>query len=112
MEEKEAIFKSNEIKILNYKGERCSGDHEEYTPEYYIEHVKLMEGRYKMTFPRILGVVVGDNEKPVTDIYFEGGLILFDEEVSPIWTRDANRRTLDSWLKFDKETSMFLIGRL
>jgi hypothetical protein len=86
-----------EFKILNYRNrEEYPNNYKYGKQEFYIKHVKVMEQKYNISLPRIKEVIIGDSEYPFTEVYFEGGLVLYDEEVSPHWTQNENKKRISN----------------
>lgn len=88
----------NEFKIFEYRGGEYPSCYEDGQPEFYIKHVKIMEQRYGVDFPRIKKVTIGSSEYPITEIHFEDGLVLYDEEFSPPWTQEENKAKIREWV--------------
>jgi hypothetical protein len=91
----------NDFKIVRYRGGEYPNCYNDGKQETYIEHVRVMEHRYNVQFTNIVKVVIGDNECPVTEIHFEDGLILYDEEFSvnkSNWQVKENENRIDKWL--------------
>lgn len=87
------------FKIFKYRdGSEYPRHYNDGKTEFYVKHVEIMGKRYDKVLPKIKKVIIGDSEYPVTEIHFEDGLILWDEEVSPKWTRKENEETLAKWL--------------
>lgn len=81
-----------DFKILKYRDfSEYPNIYEDGRQEFYINHVKIMEQKYNISLPKIKKVIVGDSENPFTEIYFEDGLVLYDEIVCP-WMRGNKER--------------------
>src|SRR5437763_13123102 len=83
------------FKIVDSKNRKEYPDfYEDGKPEFYIRHVKIMERRHDISLSKIKEVVIGDSEYPFTEIHFQDGLTLYDEQVSPFWTQDENKKRI------------------
>lgn len=89
----------NDFKIINRYGKEYPNIYEDGQMEFYLTHVKIMEQRHSIVLPKIKKVFIGDSSYPVTEIHFEDGLILYDEEFSPPWAIKENKKTLKRWLR-------------
>lgn len=88
-----------EFKILKYRdGKEYPNHYQDGKCEVYVKRVENMEKRYEISLPKITEVIVGDSEYPMTEIYFEGGLMLIDEEASP-WLRLENVKKIEELFK-------------
>lgn len=90
------------FKIIKYKnGEEYPNIYEDGKPEFYIKHAEIIGQRYGISLSEIKKVMIGDSENPITEIYFEDGLVLYDEEMCP-WMRNDNKKRVEEFLKEGK----------